>query len=63
MPLAEFPPATVPEQEEFVIIEEDDVPLGNLPQTGTSALSGIGFMGIGLAGLLSMLGGKKKEND
>ena len=42
-------PATVPEEEEYVIIEEDDVPMGNLPQTGTTGMSGIGFMSIGLA--------------
>ena len=41
----------VPEEEEFVIMDED-IPLGNLPQTGSAA-----SVGMGLLGLLSALSG------
>ena len=63
-PLASMPDAAPPTQVEYVIIEEDDVPLGNLPKTGTAAtgmMGGLGMIGAGAAGLIGMLTSRKKK--
>ena len=48
----------------FTIID-DDVPLSNLPQTGGTAGAGGGLIGslFSFFGLLSLFGGKNKEDD
>ena len=64
-PLASFPEITVPEEEEFVIMDED-IPLGNLPQTGSAASAGAGLFGLftalsGLAAASATLLKKEEE--
>ena len=71
-PLAQFPQATTPDsgqlpaviapEEEYVIVDEE-VPMGNLPQTGTGAMSGAGLFGIGISGLLGLLGAERKKKE
>jgi LPXTG-motif cell wall-anchored protein len=60
------PQGVIPRDDEYVFFEED-VPLGNLPQTGTEAsgagaAGGLGFLSAGLAGLAAMFSKKKKED-
>ena len=75
-PLTSRPDAVTPDtppDDEFVIIDERDTPMGNLPQTGTSGIgsmglasgagfaSGFGMIGLGLAGLVGMIATRKKD--
>ena len=64
-PLAGLMEVTLPEEEEFVIMDED-IPLGNLPQTGSTANAAMGAAGL-MAALFSLAGAgatlAKKEED
>jgi LPXTG-motif cell wall-anchored protein len=51
--MAQYPEATVPEEEGYLVIDEEGLPLGNLPQTGDTAHIGAGVTGL-LAALASL---------
>ena len=66
VPAAQPPAADIPEEEEYIVIEEEDLPLGKLPQTGDAAHIGVCITGLLVA--LFALGGAdaslmKKEED
>ena len=46
-----------------VVIKEEETPLGNLPQTGTTGVSGLSLLGLGLSGLIGTFVTKKKKRE
>jgi len=58
------PLAAPPPEEEDIVLDDPDVALGNLPQTGLKEILPFGVLGLGAAALLGgALLGKKKEDD
>jgi LPXTG-motif cell wall-anchored protein len=64
-PLVSLPDTTTVDWEEF-IIEDEDMPLGNLPKTGSTASAGMGTLGL-LTAIASIAGAgatlKKKDEE
>jgi LPXTG-motif cell wall-anchored protein len=52
---------TPPEPPVEQVIDDEATPLGNLPQTGAAGINGYSMITMGLAGLASLLGIKKKK--
>jgi LPXTG-motif cell wall-anchored protein len=61
-PTTQLPDYVVPGQDEYVTIDEEEIPMGNLPQTGTSGVRGFGFIATGISGLIALFVTKKKRD-